>query len=67
MGRPQLHALDEMISKVRAGRIGRRTFLEGALALGLSSSVAGELLAACGGSGDSLGGNGPALNVTWIC
>jgi multiple sugar transport system substrate-binding protein len=66
MGRPQLHALDEMISKVRAGRIRRRTFLEGALALGLSSSVAGELLAACGGSGDSSGGNGPALNVTWI-
>ncbi len=66
MGRPQLHALDELVSKVRAGRIRRRTFLEGALALGLSSSVAGELLAACGGSGDSSGGNGPALNMTWI-
>ena len=62
---PQLQALDGMLSKVRTGRIRRRTFLEGALALGLSSSIASELVAACGGSGDSSGGNGPALNVTW--
>ncbi len=61
------HALDELITHVRSGRIKRRTFLEGALALGLTSTAASSLLAACGGSSNSSGGNGSALNITWQC
>ncbi|HET9922089.1 MAG TPA: ABC transporter substrate-binding protein, partial [Ktedonobacteraceae bacterium] len=59
----QREALDEMIVKMRAGRMNRRTFIERALAIGLSSSVAGSLLEACGGSGSSSGGGGPTTLV----
>src|SRR6266516_1274512 len=59
----QREALDEIIVKIRAGRINRRTFLERAIAIGLSSSVAGSLLEACGGGGT--GGNGPT-NFFWL-
>jgi len=52
----QREALDEIIVKIRAGRLSRRTFLERAVALGLTSSVAGSLLAACGGGGSSSSG-----------
>ncbi len=51
----QREALDEIIVKIRSGRITRRTFLERAIALGLTSSVAGSLLEACGGGGGSSG------------
>src|SRR5258708_19873192 len=47
----QREALDEIIVKIRSGRMKRRTFLERAIALGLSSTVAGSLLEACGGFG----------------
>jgi multiple sugar transport system substrate-binding protein len=53
----QREALDEIIVKIRAGRITRRTFLERAIAIGLTSSVAGSLLEACGGGGG--GSSGP--------
>ncbi len=62
---PQRQFLDEMVRLTRSGRMKRRTFLERALALGLTSSAASSLLAACGGSGDSVGGNGAALNIVW--
>ena len=57
--------LDGLICKMRSGRITRRTFLEQALVLGLTSSAASSLLAACGGSSNSSAGNGPALNIAW--
>ncbi len=59
----QREALDEIIVKIRSGRMKRRTFLERAIALGLTSSVAGSLLEACGGGGG--GGNGQATNIVW--
>jgi multiple sugar transport system substrate-binding protein len=59
----QREALDEIIVKIRSGRINRRTFLERAIALGLTSSVAGSLLEACGG-GSSGGSSGPT-NIVW--
>src|SRR5437764_10239605 len=59
----QREALDEIIVKIRAGRMSRRTFLERAVAIGLTSSVAGSLLEACGGS--SSGGAGQTTNIVW--
>jgi multiple sugar transport system substrate-binding protein len=60
----QREALDELIVKSRAGRMKRRTFLERAIALGLSSTAAGTLLEACGGSGSTNGG-GQTTNIVW--
>ncbi|MBO0781824.1 MAG: sugar ABC transporter substrate-binding protein, partial [Ktedonobacteraceae bacterium] len=48
---------------VRTGRMKRRVFLERTMALGLSSSAAAALLAACGGSTDS--GSGPVTLTLW--
>src|SRR2546421_1382375 len=59
----QREALDEIVVKIRSGRITRRTFLERAIALGLTSSVAGSLLEACGG-GSSGGSSGPT-DIVW--
>jgi len=59
----QREALDEAIVKIRAGRMTRRTFLERAVAIGLTSSVAGSLLEACGGSTPSTGGT--TTNIVW--
>jgi multiple sugar transport system substrate-binding protein len=61
----QYTALDEILAWMQAGRMKRRTFLEHALAIGLSSSTAQSLLAACGGNSNSSGGNGVAINVVW--
>jgi multiple sugar transport system substrate-binding protein len=61
----QREALDEIIVKIRAGRMTRRTFLERAVAIGLSTTVAGSLLEACGGSSGTSGGGGQATNVVW--
>src|ERR1700694_1942212 len=59
----QREALDEIIVKIRSGRMKRRTFLERAIALGLSSTVAGSLLEACGGSGPAC--SGQTTNLVW--
>src|SRR3989440_7040305 len=59
----QREALDEIVVKIRSGRITRRSFLERAIALGLTSSVAGSLLEACGG-GSSGGSSGPTT-IVW--
>jgi multiple sugar transport system substrate-binding protein len=59
----QREALDEIIVKIRSGRMKRRTFLERAIALGLSSTVAGSLLEACGGTGPA--GAGQTTNIVW--
>lgn len=56
----QRDALDEIVVKIRSGRITRRTFLERAVALGLTSTVAGSLLEACGGSSGS-----SVTNIVW--
>jgi multiple sugar transport system substrate-binding protein len=61
----QREALDGIITKIRSGRMTRRTFLERATAIGLSSSAAVSLLEACGGSTNSTGGNGAATNIVW--
>lgn len=61
----QREALDEIIVKIRAGRMSRRTFLERAIAIGLTSSVAGSLLESCGGTSNSSGGNGQTTNIVW--
>lgn len=61
----QRDALDEIIVKIRSGRMTRRTFLERAATIGLSSTAAVSLLEACGGSSNSTGGNGAATNIVW--
>jgi multiple sugar transport system substrate-binding protein len=61
----QREVLDEIIVKIRAGRMKRRTFLERAMAVGLSSTAAISLLEACGGTTNSTGGSGQTTNVTW--
>src|SRR5947199_9275755 len=61
----QREALDEIIVKIRAGRMKRRTFLERAVAIGLSTTVAGSLLEACGGSSGTSSGGGQATNIVW--
>jgi len=60
----QRKVMDEMIVKVRAGRIKRRTFLEQALAIGMSSTVALALLEACGGSTPSTGSK--TVSLVWL-
>src|SRR5258708_31964609 len=61
----QREALDEIIVKIRAGRMTRRTFLERAMTIGLSTSAAVSLLEACGGTSNSPNGNGQATNIVW--
>src|SRR5258708_19629660 len=58
--------IDEIITKIRAGRITRRTFLERAVAVGLSSTAAVSLLEACGGTSNSTGGNGQTVNINYL-
>ena len=50
--------LDEIVVKIRSGRITRRTFLERAATIGLSSTAAVSLREACGG-------NGSSVNLVW--
>src|SRR5581483_11108709 len=58
--------MDEIIRKMRSGRISRRSFLERAGAIGLASGAAMSLLEACGGSGSSGGGGGSTANLVWL-
>src|SRR5260221_6675714 len=62
----QGEVIDEIITKIRAGRMTRRTFLERAVAVGLSSSAAVSLLEACGGTSNTTGGNGQTVNINFI-
>ncbi|HET8851878.1 MAG TPA: ABC transporter substrate-binding protein [Ktedonobacteraceae bacterium] len=62
----QGEVIDEIITKIRAGRMTRRTFLERAVAVGLSSTAAVSLLEACGGTSSSTGGQGQTANVNYI-
>jgi multiple sugar transport system substrate-binding protein len=57
----QRDVLDEIVVKMRAGRMTRRTFLERAVAIGLTSTAAGSLLEACGGGSSS---SGPTM-IIW--
>lgn len=50
MNSERREVLDNIARSMRAGRMRRRTFLERAVALGLTSSAALSLLEACGGS-----------------
>src|SRR5579859_1756121 len=58
--------IDEIITKIRSGRMKRRTFLERAVAVGLSSTAAVSLLEACGGTSSSTGGNGQTVNINFL-
>ena len=49
---------------MRSGRMKRRTFLERAVAVGLSSTAAVSLLEACGGSSGGSSSGGPTT-VIW--
>lgn len=62
----QGEVVDEIITKMRSGRMKRRTFLERALAVGLTSSAAISLLEACGGTSNSTGGNGQTVNINYL-
>src|SRR5947209_16745728 len=53
MASEQRGSLAEWTSMVRAGRISRRTFIERAVALGLSSSAALTVLAGCSSTAPS--------------
>lgn len=61
MNPEQREAFDDILIKLRSGRMPRRTFLERAVALGLTSTVAGSLLEACGGGN----GGGGLTNIVW--
>jgi multiple sugar transport system substrate-binding protein len=61
----QGEVLDEIITKIRNGRITRRTFLERAVAVGLSSTAAVSLLEACGGTSNSSTGSGQTANINF--
>ena len=62
----QGEVIDEIITKIRAGRMTRRTFLERAVAVGLSSTAAVSLLEACGGTSNSSTGTGQTVNINYI-
>src|SRR6266567_6202923 len=66
MNSEQGEVIDEIITKIRAGRMTRRTFLERAVAVGLSSTAAVSLLEACGGTSNSTGGNGQTVNINYL-
>jgi len=62
----QGEVIDEIITKIRNGRITRRTFLERAIAVGLTSTAAVSLLEACGGTSNSSTGGGQTVNINYI-
>ena len=62
----QGEVIDEIITKIRNGRITRRTFLERAIAVGLTSTAAVSLLEACGGTSNSSTGSGQTVNINYI-
>src|SRR5215471_6635523 len=62
----QGEVIDEIIAKIRNGRITRRTFLERAVAVGLTSTAAVSLLEACGGTSNSSTGSGQTVNINYI-
>ncbi len=62
----QGEVIDEIIAKIRNGRITRRTFLERAVAVGLTSTAAVSLLEACGGTSNSSTGSGQTANINYI-
>ncbi len=58
---PPLEIMRDLGTNVAHGKLSRRTFFERAIALGVSTSVAASILAACGGSGSS----GPVTLSLW--
>src|SRR2546421_5901823 len=61
----QRNTIDDMVNGLQTGRLTRRTFLERATALGLSSSAAAAFLAACGGSTTTGSAGGPVTLTLW--
>ena len=55
--------LDQLVEDFSQHKVGRREFMQRAVAVGLSVSAAGSLLAACGNSTTSSGGGG-GINVS---
>jgi multiple sugar transport system substrate-binding protein len=62
----QREGMEDIIRKMRSGRISRRSFLESAGAIGLASGAAISLLEACGGTSNTTGGNGSTANLVWL-
>src|SRR6202020_1208892 len=56
---PENHYSDELV----AGRLDRRSFLRRGAVLGMSASVMGAVLAACGGANNSGGGGASATQA----
>ncbi|HVU67712.1 MAG TPA: extracellular solute-binding protein [Ktedonobacteraceae bacterium] len=59
--RQQRKQVDQLVTDFSQHKLGRREFMQRALAVGLSASAATALLAACGG-GNTIGGNSPNTN-----
>ncbi|GCE22412.1 extracellular solute-binding protein [Dictyobacter kobayashii] len=57
--------LDTLVNALQTGRMKRRSFLERALALGLSGSAAASLLAACGETSSTPSSNNPVTLTLW--
>ena len=62
----QGEVIDEIMTKIRNGRITRRTFLECAIAVGLTSTAAVSMLEACGGTSNSATDSGQTVNINYI-
>lgn len=62
----QREGMEDIIHKMRSGRISRRSFLERAGAIGLASGAAISLLEACGGTSNTTSGNGSTTNLVWL-
>ena len=66
------HALKEMIAEVKAGRLGRRRFIQTMVGLGLTAPLATQMLAAAGiaqaqpkSAGPAKRGGGGKVRVLW--
>lgn len=62
----QRSEMNEIVQKMQKGRLSRRTFLERAGAIGLSSAAAISLLEACGGTTSTTGGSGSVTTLVWL-
>src|SRR5579859_3999444 len=61
--RQQREQLDQLVTDFTAHKVGRRQFMQRALAVGLSAGAATSLLAACGG-GNTIGGTTTASSTS---
>src|SRR5271157_3595065 len=60
---PHAEALQDLATRVVRGKMSRRTFFERSIALGVSTSAAASILAACGSSTPAA--SGPVTLTLW--